>query len=457
MVYRIVVARHNENINWLLSNKNECVVYNKGDVKGSESFPNVKSLKNVGRESHAYFQYIIDEYDNLPDYIIFTQGKISDHVGKDDANILLKYLLEAMNDNMSHPTVVTNEMGFPWGPNWNMVNPQHYTFRKPVKSREIMCFSDWFEKVLCITYPKTIQIYKAALFSVSKENIIQHSKQYYEYLQSHLDYDIDPVECHFFERSWYYIFNLKRNLLYMCVFHNEKYIELLKLLLITLKTKSNFKHTDILINTSTFFKTVIEREVKMLELNLPILYFIKDGVGNVMEASSSKLDIFEYKDIDKYNKILYLDTDILINRDISNVFEINIDHTKLYALEEGNIKHIFWGGDQFWDSNVRDIPAFSAGVFLFVNNTVIKELFNDVKRHIIRHITEGKRIPECLEQPFLVYNSISQNKYDNQLMKEYIECNPSKQTGKHIYHFPGGPGNYSSKIQKMAFFFKNYM
>ena len=243
----------------------------------------------------------------------------------------------------------------------------------------------------------------------------------------------------------------------MCVFHNEKYIELLKLLLITLKTKSNFKHTDILINTSTFFKTVIEREVKMLELNLPILYFIKDGVGNVMEASSSKLDIFEYKDIDKYNKILYLDTDILINRDISNVFEINIDHTKLYALEEGNIKHIFWGGDQFWDSNVRDIPAFSAGVFLFVNNTVIKELFNDVKRHIIRHITEGKRIPECLEQPFLVYNSISQNKYDNQLMKEYIECNPSKQTGKHIYHFPGGPGNYSSKIQKMAFFFKNYM
>ena len=39
-------------------------------------------------------------------------------------------------------------------------------------------------------------------------------------------------------------------------------------------------------------------------------------------------------------------------------------------------------------------------------------------------------------------------------MKRYIENNPTEVSkDKIIYHFPGGPGDYSSKIEKMNNFF----
>ena len=76
------------------------------------------------------------------------------------------------------------------------------------------------------------------------------------------------------------------------------------------------------------------------------------------------------------------------------------------------------------------------------------------------HIEKSKiskiyKIPAMYEQPFIVYNAISQNKYDNQLLKEYAENNPLiVDPKKIIYHFPGGPGNYKSKYEKMSSFWK---
>lgn len=37
---------------------------------------------------------------------------------------------------------------------------------------------------------------------------------------------------------------------------------------------------------------------------------------------------------------------------------------------------------------------------------------------------KNNHIPICLDQPFIVYNAIFQNKYDNQIMKSYVENNP---------------------------------
>ena len=45
-------------------------VYSK-DLEETEDY---KRLDNIGRESHTYLHHIITNFDNLPDYIIFTQG-----------------------------------------------------------------------------------------------------------------------------------------------------------------------------------------------------------------------------------------------------------------------------------------------------------------------------------------------------------------------------------------------
>jgi len=244
------------------------------------------------------------------------------------------------------------------------------------------------------------------------------------------------------------------NLIYMCIFHQESYINLLKLLITSISEKANInkKTTDILIITSPSFQLIIQNELK--NFDLPLNYYILD-LHTLFDSVYSRLLIFDYENINKYDKILYLDTDVLINSDINVLFDIELSSEKLYALEEGWIGHEFWGS-QFFDFTKfnPDTPAFSAGVLYYLNSNSIINLFDSVKKHIHTYLEiEHNQLPVCMEQTFLVYNSFIQDKYDNQLMKKYLENNPSTISNeKIIYHFPGKIGDYSSKCDKMNIF-----
>ena len=247
------------------------------------------------------------------------------------------------------------------------------------------------------------------------------------------------------------------NLIYICVFHNESYINLLELLINSIYLKSNIDPTTthILLITSCNFQPIIE---KILEkFNLPIHYFILN-LRSLFEAGCARLNIFKYEKIDNYDKILYLDTDILLNNDINTLFNINILDNKIYALEEGRISVGNYYGSKFFDfSKISpNLPAFTTGILFFKNSTIIKDLFKTVDLHIIDYIYKKRNgPPNCLDQPFIVYNAITQKKYDNQLMKQFVENNPSiVSKEKIIYHFPGHPGSYNSKIAKMMAFWK---
>jgi len=239
----------------------------------------------------------------------------------------------------------------------------------------------------------------------------------------------------------------------MCVFHQESYINLLKLLVTSISVKGNIDKntTDILIITSPIFQPIIQ--TKLAGIDLPIRYHILN-LHTMMEASCCKLKIFQYNEVDKYEKILYLDTDVLINSNINKLFDIEINPEKLHALEEGEIGDWHWGS-QFFDFAKFDknTHGFSAGVFYFMNSAAIKQLFEDTRIHIANFLLTNAKIPTCLDQPFLVYNSFMQDKYDNQLMKRYLENNPTSVSNeKIIYHFPGRPGSYLDKFQKMNVF-----
>jgi len=239
----------------------------------------------------------------------------------------------------------------------------------------------------------------------------------------------------------------------MCVFHQQNYINLLKLLITSISENANInkEKTDILIITSSLFQPLIQKDIE--SFNLPLHYYILD-LHTLMESSCCKLNIFHYNEIDKYEKLLYLDTDVLINSDVNLLFDIEISSEKLYALEEGKIGDEFWGSIFFdFTKFNQNANAFSAGVFYFMNSLSMKKLFEDTITHIANYMNTKSTIPVCLDQPFLVYNSFIQDKYDNQFMKKYLENNPNVVSNeKIIYHFPGGPGDYSSKWDKMNSF-----
>lgn len=79
----LIVSRYNEDIGWLKRVPYyRQFIYNKGSqINGTIPLP------NVGRETHTYFNHIVENYNQLGDWLFFTQGHPFDHV-KDYIEVL---------------------------------------------------------------------------------------------------------------------------------------------------------------------------------------------------------------------------------------------------------------------------------------------------------------------------------------------------------------------------------
>ena len=84
MTLELVVARYDEDLNWLRRAPPEfkITIYD----KSSGSLPSFKfqvsslTLPNLGHEAHTYLHHIVTRYDDLADLTVFAQGKPFDHV-----------------------------------------------------------------------------------------------------------------------------------------------------------------------------------------------------------------------------------------------------------------------------------------------------------------------------------------------------------------------------------------
>ena len=240
------------------------------------------------------------------------------------------------------------------------------------------------------------------------------------------------------------------NLIYICVFHQESYIKMFYLLLESILLYGNLdNNTEILVYTSTKFMNIIKNSHLFNEEK--IKFEINDEYGSIDKACKARLDLFNLKSVSKYNKILYLDTDILVKDDINKVLDVCKEDI-LYVLEEGNLEidqHDFHGKSLFGNeiSNYEDKTAFTSGIMLFNNCEKIKELFNKIKEDIV------KRPHNFHDQPYIVYNAFNYNLYNNKILKSFVVNNDKNvYSDKIIHHFPGGPGIHEHKIVNMTTF-----
>jgi hypothetical protein len=196
-------------------------------------------------------------------------------------------------------------------------------------------------------------------------------------------------------------------------------------------------------------------KIKQSHLYFPFIKFeINEKYNNIDLACKSRLDLFYLKSINKYKKILYLDTDILIKGDLSNIFDLCNDDI-LYVLEEGivNDKHQWYGEVLFNRNDIdkfKEKSAFTSGIMLFNNCEKIKFFFDKVSEDIIKRPYKFS----CYDQPYIVHNAFIENIYDNQILKKYcINNNENIDSNYIINHFPGTPGKYNVKLDIMT----NYM
>lgn len=241
------------------------------------------------------------------------------------------------------------------------------------------------------------------------------------------------------------------NCIFCCIFNQEKYIDMFFLLLESIFIYGNLnENTNILIYTSTQFMNIIKQN--HLFNNEKIKFEINDKYDSIDKACKARLDLFNLSSITKYNKILYLDTDILIKDDVNKVFDV-CEKDILYVLEEKNINSIYHGYSLFGKeiNNYEDKSAFTSGILLFNNSEIIKDLFNKINKDII------KRKHFFHDQPYIIYNAFKYNLYNNKILKAFCVNNDLNiHSDKVIHHFPGPHvGKYKEKIIKMSTFLNN--
>ena len=207
MSYKIVVARFNENIDYLHDEIDNCIIYNKGNI---QNIQNEYQLENVGREAHTYLEYIINNYDKLPDIVVFTQAKISDHLGSDNVSHLINIKNSALEHTKSQNIIIhyqSPKNNICWDKEWNInIGNGFYSEPRKYKNNKVITFIDWFKENINNEYPNPIYIYHNAIFAVNKQLITKNPIEYYKKLILEVNYTNDPIEAHFLERSWYYIF-----------------------------------------------------------------------------------------------------------------------------------------------------------------------------------------------------------------------------------------------------------
>ena len=202
----LIIARYNENLDWLRKyNDFKIIVYNKGNQLIDNSFYKIINLENKGRESHTWLYHIVKNYNFLNDINVFLQGKI------DDLNCMA---FQNPNDYLKK----INKYGFA-ASRYGLLGPLHWDWNIKI-DKDIRYKNQWenneisrssigfrnFSKKLFPNMPLFVATSYSGCFAVKKEIIQQHNLDFYKELLEILSQNKNPIEGHYMERLWCYIF-----------------------------------------------------------------------------------------------------------------------------------------------------------------------------------------------------------------------------------------------------------
>jgi hypothetical protein len=207
----IVIARYDEDLNWLIpySKQFKITIYNKGpEIEQSlhNEFFDVINLQNIGREAHSYLIHIVKNYGKMDDVVLFLQGRISDemdhvyehpHMYVDEA---LKYGFSAKHISFYSPVGWFHDF-----------DPSKIpTLQKlPPGQLDIL---EYIREYIGPIPPCTTHSLRGC-FAASSESISSRPLEFYIRLLKSIPEINNPVEIHYLERLWGFIFSRNKNLM----------------------------------------------------------------------------------------------------------------------------------------------------------------------------------------------------------------------------------------------------
>tara|TARA_B100000212_G_scaffold279303_1_gene219087 strand:- start:32327 stop:33016 length:690 start_codon:yes stop_codon:yes gene_type:complete len=210
---RIIVARYNEDIKWLNEFTNHKItIYNKGEKVKNNNFSEIIDLKNVGRESHTWLYHIVKNYYQLNEINIFLQGSIDD-LGCMAYQNPDEYLIDINKYGFS-----TSRFGL-LGPlhwDWNVGIEKDQRYKDQWLNNQISKSNIGFRafaKELFPDIPIFVSTSYGGCFAVKKEKIQTYSIKYYKKLLNIMSKHKNPIEGHYMERLWCYMFTKNKPLI----------------------------------------------------------------------------------------------------------------------------------------------------------------------------------------------------------------------------------------------------
>lgn len=178
--------------------------------------------------------------------------------------------------------------------------------------------------------------------------------------------------------------------------------------------------------------------------------------ANGVEASMRKTQIFHWPDIQKYEKVLYIDSDVLVVDSLHKLFEFTISQNTLYVVPERNFKNphknIFFSLRDYSAEETKflcdkNIFGFNCGQFMFAPSNAMQMHFENLESMI-----KSFKGEHFYEQSFMnrYFNLNCNLNYDH--METYVQLSPKNyalEKHKIIYHFMNASCHYTMKLSLM--------
>lgn len=186
-------------MHWVINSYNGLTDWIK-DYTDSVTFYDKKDL-NVGYNIYDYMDYIVNNYDNLPDKVLFGKDNMfSRHITKKEFDECLKK--DGLVPLLTQGHITNGESAMYLNGMYHEINNSWYLWSYP--SKYYTKYED-FAKDFGLPNPPYLPFAPGACYIVPKEHILKHSKEFYAKLKELVSWHQTPAEAHLIERSLYNI------------------------------------------------------------------------------------------------------------------------------------------------------------------------------------------------------------------------------------------------------------
>jgi Protein of unknown function (DUF3431) len=199
-----VVNNYNNNFEWVKKYTDNYLICDRSDSNlPKKDDPNIKLEPNLGYNIYSYMSFIIDNYDNLPDYTAFIKANILErHISKDEFDIAIQKRELTPLCTQNHK--VDGRISYYKDGVYHEKNNSWYFAEYPYKYfRSYPEFAD----IMGLPCPDYLPFAPGGCYIVPKENILKRSKEFYQKLLEFCSWSQINAESHTIERS---LFNIWR-------------------------------------------------------------------------------------------------------------------------------------------------------------------------------------------------------------------------------------------------------